>query len=357
MQISWNNTNLILYGAGYCGYMVADLLLEQGIHPLCFFDRKEEKQGKNWEGIPIQKPTYVEDATVVVTMLTKGALYASIATFLKQLGFSRVSHIYDLQNEAAIFKNQKLVLIPKQNLVASHATDYACVEKHLADAESKKVLQGILAFLQGNVDAEIPCHAIQEQYLDLSLYRPLDEEIVVDCGGFKGDILRFFVEQRGLAWKQYHLIEPDAAYVSFIRENIPKEQSAKVQLYQRAVSNQHDFLKIKNYGNENSVVTEEGLQQVEAWPLDDFLEQCTLLKIDTEGYEKKVLQGATQLIQRNRPVIAVAAYHTETEFYEIWQYIEELVTDYVFYLRSYMNFQESILYAVPRERCIHENVK
>ena len=39
------STNIIIYGAGYCGLMFSDLLIENGIIPECFYDADIKKQG------------------------------------------------------------------------------------------------------------------------------------------------------------------------------------------------------------------------------------------------------------------------------------------------------------------------
>lgn len=65
-------------------------------------------------------------------------------------------------------------------------------------------------------------------------------------------------------------------------------------------------------GNLGTRTVREGMfaDAVQAVPLDYFLspKRVTFLKIDVEGYEPAVLQGANQLIQQDRPIILVEIY-------------------------------------------------
>lgn len=49
----------------------------------------------------------------------------------------------------------------------------------------------------------------------------------------------------------------------------------------------------------------------------------TLIKIDVEGYEQNVLNGAESMIKAYQPVLAVAIYHKERDFWEIPLKIKE----------------------------------
>ena len=109
---------------------------------------------------------------------------------------------------------------------------------------------------------------------------------------------------------------------------------------------------MRNYDGSNSVIREDGEEEAPCTALDSFKEKLhpTILKIDVEGWESRLLSGAEEMIRRDRPVIAVAVYHRERDLWEIPLKLKELVPEYRFYLRSYLNVAETVLYAVPPER-------
>lgn len=96
----------------------------------------------------------------------------------------------------------------------------------------------------------------------------------------------------------------------------------------------------------------DGESSVNCLPLDYLLSKKipTLIKIDVEGYEQNVLNGAESMIKAYQPVLAVAIYHKERDFWEIPLKIKEKYPFYSLFIRSYMNIQETILYAVPPSR-------
>jgi FkbM family methyltransferase len=53
------------------------------------------------------------------------------------------------------------------------------------------------------------------------------------------------------------------------------------------------------------------------------LSKVNLIKLDTEGAELKILQGALSTIKRHRPRLTIAAYHYSTESEEIVEWLRE----------------------------------
>ena len=53
------------------------------------------------------------------------------------------------------------------------------------------------------------------------------------------------------------------------------------------------------------------------------------IKIDTEGYEAKILQGARETIKKWRPVIAMSAYHAPNDKKELPEVVRSICSDYV----------------------------
>lgn len=348
---------IVIYGAGCCGVMFAELLQQSGLRAECFFDRDVSKTGKKFMGIPVLQPALLDaDTLVVVCILRKGGLYEEIAQNLRKLGYRKIVHIYELRNEGWIFQGQSLILAPNKEEVQGHLPRYENLRKHLSDEGSRRVLECVMRFLLESVDVAFPSLAIEEQYFAYDVYQKISEEYVIDCGAFKGEVMRIFLKKNENSFAHYLAIEPDDAYLPYLQPVAEQYGDGKVEIKSCALSDREETLRMRNYADEDSVVRSDGEVSVQAYPLDELLEGgiCTFLKIDVEGYDQKTIQGAKNVIREQRPVVAVAAYHRESDFYEIFELLKGLYEDYHFYLRSYMNIQETILYAVPPWRLVKE---
>ncbi len=94
-----------------------------------------------------------------------------------------------------------------------------------------------------------------------------------------------------------------------------------------------------------SRVEASGDIQVSSVRLDDVLEQITLLKMDVEGFEPHVLRGASELIGRCRPRMAITCYHHALDLLDIVAELDRIIPDAKLRLRHYaMYFFDSVLY-------------
>lgn len=356
-------TDIIIYGAGYCGAMFVELLQEKHIQPICVFDKDKQKQEKKVFGVEIVEPQYRQTDIVIVALLIRGSVYTSIKHYLFELGYveEQIVHIYDLENHREIFDKQKLIIKPNLSIVETYAEQWGQLERMLSDEESKQVLSAARRFLEGDSQTEFPSHPIKEQYFAYDIYKKIGDEEVVECGGFKGDVMRIFLENNNGRFSHYTIIEPDERYNTFIETNAAGYDSDNIRILNYALSDTSQELYVTNYMNMNSVVSEDqtkfSTQKVTAISLDKLLlhAKCTFLKVDIEGYELKMLQGAKEIIQMNKPIIAIAVYHHEYDLFEITKKLLEYHSEYKLFLRSYMNYQEMILYAIPQERLLESH--
>ena len=59
----------------------------------------------------------------------------------------------------------------------------------------------------------------------------------------------------------------------------------------------------------------------------------------------KMLEGAKNIIQTKKPLLAISLYHKLTDYYEIPLYIKSLVPEYKMQIRHHStDFPETVLY-------------
>ena len=100
------------------------------------------------------------------------------------------------------------------------------------------------------------------------------------------------------------------------------------------------FNKIENYDGETKTIS-----------LDDFvskrgIEKVDFIKMDIEGAEQAALKGSLNTIKKFKPILAVAIYHNDDDFYNIPKILIDL--GYKIYINHYtIHQEETICFAIP----------
>lgn len=79
-------------------------------------------------------------------------------------------------------------------------------------------------------------------------------------------------------------------------------------------------------------------------------ERITFMKIDVEGAESQVIDGAKHTIKKDHPRLAIAAYHKSSDFWALPQQILAIRSDYDIYMRHYTEGKdETVLFFIPKK--------
>ena len=347
-------SRIVLYGAGYGGLMFLELLRRRGLEPECFLDLSPKKQGRTIMGVPVQAPDQivVQNATVVVCLLEMSKTFQKIKTRMEELGCRAVYHLYELREDRVLFDSQPLIIPPDRDLIWDNKDLLYQVYQMLEDKLSKQTLVSILRFLWSDLDERIPVFSMEDQYFADDIYSLCNHEVFADCGAHVGEIFRQFLRRSQGQFDRYWAFEPDIQNIRELEKSCPPEYQQKLIVHHTALGDRSKTVRVRNYYGSNSIIREDGEEEALCATLDSFAEELhpTVLKIDVEGWESRLLSGAKKLIIRDKPVIAIAIYHRERDFWEIPLFLKQWVPEYHLYLRSYLNVSETILYVVPPER-------
>jgi protein O-GlcNAc transferase len=150
------------------------------------------------------------------------------------------------------------------------------------------------------------------------VYRNYSGGIFVDCGSSIGNHTLFFA----MYCKPYFVVsvEPVKASLDHQWHNLALNGLRNVHCFNVAVNDRAGTGRMvkaeENPGarwpwNEGMWELELGKGKVEVTTLDLLLKDIagvTLIKLDIEGYELKALQGARELLAREKPVLLIEAY-------------------------------------------------
>jgi FkbM family methyltransferase len=217
----------------------------------------------------------------------------------------------------------------------------------LADAASRRAFTDVWRYrLSGEIK-------LLEDYT----FRPWDQyfedflplgarETFVDIGAFDGDTTEQFC-QHCPNYQKVYLFEPSKRNMSKAKERL--RHFSRIEFVQEGASDSVGVLNFNPDAGSASNISASGTSVINVTTIDHRIDgKVTFIKMDIEGWELKALSGATEHIRKYHPILAIAAYHTPSHFWEIFESISAVRGDYAVYLRHYTeSWTESILYFVP----------
>lgn len=220
------------------------------------------------------------------------------------------------------------------------------VYDNLEDDESKKTFSDILQYrLTGdyNFMSEYKVNLKGQYFEDFLGLQP--REIFVDCGGFDGDTSEEFI-LRCPEYQKIYFFEPSEINLEKAKERLGN--NTQIKYIDKGVSDKEEVLSF-NFEGSASGICENGNFQIQTTTIDKFVkEKITFIKMDLEGWEMKALRGAEDHIKNDTPKLAIAVYHKPQDFYEIFEFIKSINSDYKVYLRQYtQGWSETVMFFIP----------
>lgn len=159
-----------------------------------------------------------------------------------------------------------------------------------------------------------------------NIFEKINENIIIDGGGWNGDTALMF--HKYFPESEIHVFEPISKNIEKINKILSVDKcNNKIIPIRKALSN-HDGQTEITYG---------ATEIVEMTTIDKMYinnnNKIGLIKLDTEGFETLIINGAEEIIKRDKPVLAVAMYHTPKDFFELKQKIANIEPGYKFMIR------------------------
>lgn len=178
---------------------------------------------------------------------------------------------------------------------------------------------------------------LPKKYIKSKLYR----SNIIDIGAFYGDSTLIFNK---FSPNSITAIEPNKANFHHLTKIIKSnkledtiqainiaagKEKAQLQMYFK-------YNKSPNHGA--SIVIKpkrHKVEEVQVLPIDSLkINNVSLIKIDTEGYEEQTIDGLIETITNNKPILLISIYHHAEEFFTIKTKIENLNLGYKFKIRN-----------------------
>ena len=156
---------------------------------------------------------------------------------------------------------------------------------------------------------------------ELILRQAKSGDVVVDVGANIGYYTVLLANKVGPNGKVY-AFEPDSTNFEILKKNIEANKLENVVMVNAAVSNKNGvsylYKSKENYGDhkliKNPLVDKSTSslkkggslrEKIKTVKLDDYLknQKVNLMKVDTQGWEPAVFEGAKKIIEKNKPII------------------------------------------------------
>lgn len=305
-------------------------------------DRNRAKWGKCFRGIKcisLKELMAIKDKCAV--FVTVGD-FKPVFSLLTESGFPSINQIYkyDLVSSGFLANHDHGEIVDK--LCQTYEI--------LSDKQSKKVFDAIVNRVLGSGEnISIMANICENnQYFPVDIIKLSENESFVDAGAFTGDTVKDFVGRTRAKFDRIFSFELDAINFKVLQDNVEQMPAHdRIKIFNLGIWESECDLAYSIDSLQSSVGGGDGKGHVV--PLDDFLkeERFTYIKMDIEGAELQALRGARNIIQTQKPRLAICIYHDFKHLWEIPLYLKELVPKYKIYLRHHTKLEyETVCYAM-----------
>ncbi|TXJ45433.1 FkbM family methyltransferase [Brachyspira aalborgi] len=192
-----------------------------------------------------------------------------------------------------------------------------------------------------------------KQYNIKNIFEVKNDAVVFDIGAFKGDTAYFFSKKCSNKARIY-AFEPDENNYKVLLKIKDKYKLNNV------IASNILFSNLETEINFLSMDLNRQAVKMKSTTIDKFVEENNIekidyIKMDVEGAEKNILEGAIKTIKKFKPSLAIAIYHGGKlfmeDFYNIPIFIKNVINeDYEYYIRTFHpTGLETILFCKPKD--------
>lgn len=346
------NMKTVLFGAGEFCMRFLNQLDDEDIKRISFIvDNDVDKQGTKLYGIPVKDPEEIKrfDLEHTLVVIAASNNIPEIYEQIRHIGGTNIMACRILIND--ILARVAVNLIENKDKVEQ-------VLALLYDDKSKYIYKEVIKrrTLYGECDFSDLIIRGEAEYRANLFYEntiPRDE-VIIDCGAYKGDTLKKFVDTYGPRLKKvyaFECMEESIADLTRVMAHIKnKNYYPEMALMPYALSDREDVMKfaktdkpngsflVSNRAFARQVLYESDYVDVKVTTLDKIIpsdEKITLIKMDIEGSEYPALLGAARIIKTWKPRLAISIYHCGEDYYRIPLLLKELVPEYKFAVRHH----------------------
>ncbi|MFT3941002.1 FkbM family methyltransferase [Rhodopseudomonas sp.] len=286
---------------------------------------------------------------LMVGIFNRDTSFVELARLASQAGFSSVTLPHQFYPQFEQELGWRYWMSKPEDILGS-IESFSTGYRRFLEERSRQRYLGILKFRLGIADSYAGHRDQELQYVNKLTLPFLKGRAVcyVDGGAYDGDSYRTCLENIDV--RQAFLFEPDSRnYAELVRRT--SDTIDEVHCLPFALTDSYRMLSFAGGNGESASISEKGDHTIAAVALDDVFPNKTIdfLKLDIEGSEATALRGATNLLTRSQPLLAMSLYHKAHDLWHLPEIVHEILPDHSLHIIQHMyNSFESVLYALPR---------
>jgi FkbM family methyltransferase len=217
----------------------------------------------------------------------------------------------------------------------------------LGDELSRKTLAGFIGTILTGDDQFLFDVCQPAQYFQ-NVAAIGEGEVFVDGGAYVGDTLEDYLRRVPAGFSKYYAFEPDSKNFARLTAVVRTRGLASVECINAGLWREPGSMQFAEGDgiSTESKVSDCGGVRIELDTIDARCADATFIKMDIEGAELDALHGARATIARNKPKLALCAYHNPSHLWALADYTQSLVPEYKIYFRQHRTIcTELVMYA------------
>ena len=345
---------IIIYGAGNVGKDVLRVMNSKGIKVAGFLDR-EAAGGQRCRGIPVYPPDWDgftaaqrRQSCVVIALHNKDVEIPPIIDYLRDRGYATIVSPVEFHHHFSEEMGDRFWLTSR-SCYKTWEKDICEGYETWEDEHSRQLYLRFLRFRLAGDYADLPLIDADDQYFPTTIPAWKTPLRFVDGGAFDGDTLRSAADS-GYPIEAAVAFEPDPVNRAKLEEYVSSLGNKDIKVWPCGIHSSTTQLSFAATGSASSKSDENGNTTIHVVALDDVIPSFrpNLIKFDIEGAEYDGLLGAKQVVQKNRPGLAISLYHRPQDMWQIPLLIKSWDLGYRLFMRVHKNNGfDLVMYGIP----------
>ncbi len=315
---------IVLYGMGNGANKIVSVLREKEIPFKGIFASDGFVRNKTVYGLPLESYSALKERFGDMIVLL------SFGTHLPAV----MENIRRIAKEQELYAPEVPVVgggLFDKDYYESKREEFDKIYSRLADEKSKVTFSNTIKYkISGKIDYLFQCETdFCEPYT--SFLAQNTGEAILDLGAYNGDTALELAENFP-DYEKIIAVEPDR---KTFKKLVLNTENLNIRCHNVCISDFTGKGQFIMSGGRNSLVGNG--TETDFTTVDDLVknEKITLIKMDVEGEEAKVIRGARETILNQKPRMVISAYHRTEDFLTIPAEVFKIRDDYKIYMRHF----------------------